>query len=153
MWTRPRLVATAAAMLLLLAMAAACRPATTPAPMPEGPESPAETPFAAPEPTRPEGLPDAALPPAVLNVRKMLSEQLGGTPGLMTVLEVAAIDWPDSCLGVAGPDEMCAQVITPGYRVVFSVDGNRYVLHSNVQGDVYRVAEGPSGQGVKTTID
>jgi len=153
MWTRLRLVATAAAILLALATVGACTPATTPTPMPERPESPAETAPAAPEPTATGSLPDAALPPAVLTVRKMLSEQLGITPELLIVPEVAAIDWPDSCLGAASPDEMCAQVITPGYRIVFDVNGKRYVVHSTEQGDLYRVAESPDGQGVKTTID
>lgn len=35
-------------------------------------------------------------------------------------LQVSAVeeaDWPDACLGLASPDEMCAQMITPGWAV------------------------------------
>ena len=35
-----------------------------------------------------------------------------------------AADWPDACLGLAGPDEMCAQMITPGWAITVS-DGQQ----------------------------
>ena len=41
---------------------------------------------------------------------------------------------PNSCLGVSSPDAMCAQVITPGYRVVLEANGRQYEYHTNETG-------------------
>ena len=42
-----------------------------------------------------------------------------GVPAARFALErVDAVQWSDACLGVAVPGVFCAQVITPGYRVV-----------------------------------
>ncbi|MCH7811835.1 MAG: hypothetical protein IH958_04315 [Chloroflexi bacterium] len=39
-------------------------------------------------------------------------------------------DWPDACLGAAGEDEVCAQVITPGFEVVLWFGNDTYVYHT-----------------------
>jgi hypothetical protein len=72
--------------------------------------------------------------------RDALARQLGVSAEAMTVKEVSAQDWPDSCLGLAKAGEMCAQVITPGYRVVLTVDGREYELRTNLAGTVVRIA-------------
>lgn len=48
------------------------------------------------------------------------------------VLEVTSIEWPDSCLGVPGTDEMCAEVITPGYRITLA---GGLIYHTDRQGN------------------
>jgi len=35
-----------------------------------------------------------------------------------TVVSVEPTEWPDACLGAAAPDEVCAEIITPGYTIV-----------------------------------
>jgi hypothetical protein len=42
--------------------------------------------------------------------------------------------WNDSCLGCAKPGESCAQVITPGYRVVLKASGATYEYHTDMGG-------------------
>ncbi len=57
------------------------------------------------------------------------------------VVSVERTDWPDSCLGAARTDEVCAQVITPGYRIVVSHDGKRLEYHSDLGGGIRLAGE------------
>ena len=54
------------------------------------------------------------------------------------LLEVTEKAWPDSCLGLAKPEEMCAQVIMPGYEIRLQLKGNVYVYRANESGTVIR---------------
>jgi hypothetical protein len=42
-----------------------------------------------------------------------------------TVDLVEEVDWPDACLGAGAPDEICAQVVTPGYIVTIGRGSTR----------------------------
>ncbi len=85
-------------------------------------------------------------PAAVDAAISTLAEQLGIDPSLISLAGFDAVDWPDSCLGVSTPDVMCAQVITPGYRVVLSAAGKGYELHTNQDGSQVIVAPLESSQ-------
>jgi hypothetical protein len=50
----------------------------------------------------------------------------------IAIVSVEPVDWPDACLGLPGPDEACAQVITPGLRVILSAAGRAYEYHTNL---------------------
>jgi hypothetical protein len=52
-----------------------------------------------------------------------------------TVQSVEPVDWPDACLGAAGPDEVCAEVITPGYRIILDVGGETVEYHASRAGE------------------
>ncbi len=56
------------------------------------------------------------------------------------VVSATPQQWPDSCLGAAEEDEVCAQVITPGYEVVLLLDNNRYTFRTDDDGTVVRFA-------------
>lgn len=47
------------------------------------------------------------------------------------VLDIQAREWPDACLGVKREDEVCAQVITPGYEVKARVGDQTYSVHTD----------------------
>jgi hypothetical protein len=53
----------------------------------------------------------------------------------ITVVELEAVDWPDSSLGCPVDGEFYAQVITPGFRIVVEVDGERTELHTDLVGN------------------
>jgi hypothetical protein len=53
------------------------------------------------------------------------------------------VDWPDSCLGVYRTDEPCAEVITPGFRVLLSAQGHLYEFHTDFNGDNIRFFGAP----------
>jgi len=82
-------------------------------------------------PTLPEGL----LPPEIMvEIQNQISEVLGVSLDQIQIKTVEQKEWPDSCLGLGGPDESCAQVMTPGWLVVFSIDGQEYRFRADEAG-------------------
>lgn len=82
----------------------------------------------------PAGSGQAELPPAAIAAQYALSRQLKVSILQVVVVSTEEVEWPDSCLGAAKPDEMCLQVITPGYRVILEHRGQRFEFHTNVNG-------------------
>jgi hypothetical protein len=78
---------------------------------------------------------------AVLAVRERAAEDQGIDVNAAQVISVEREEWPDACLGLALPDEMCAQAITPGYRIVVAVDGEQYAYRTNLTGDLIRAED------------
>lgn len=79
--------------------------------------------------------------PAIVGQRaqEWLADYLDVPTDNVEVIEVAWGYWPDSCLGVCGPDEACLMMTVLGYRIVCDVDGKEYEVR---EGDgVYRVVE------------
>ena len=64
-------------------------------------------------------------------VRATLAANLGIDPLSITQVEVVSIDWPDTCLGLPALGEMCAQVVTPGYRVRVQMGEVIYEFHTD----------------------
>jgi hypothetical protein len=60
-----------------------------------------------------------------------LSQRTGVPVEEITVVSVESTNWPDACLGLARMDEVCAQVITPGNRVVLEAGGKQYVYRTD----------------------
>ncbi len=81
--------------------------------------------------------------PTVEAVRNRLATWLHVDPQTVEVVSAEAVEWPDGCLGVAGPDEMCAQNQTPGYKITLQANGDTYVLHTEKSGTWVRVAAAP----------
>lgn len=81
------------------------------------------------------------LPPsAVLEAQEQLSDMLGVSVESIQVIEFEQVDWPDACLGLPQEGEACAQVITPGFRVVLEVNGEQHVFRTDREGNVVRLA-------------
>ncbi|MBF2078558.1 MAG: hypothetical protein IGR76_08555 [Synechococcales cyanobacterium T60_A2020_003] len=72
-------------------------------------------------------------------LRVAIAADLGLAADSLTVKTAEAVDWSDACLGAARPDEGCAQMITPGYRVVFTTPNGEVVVHSDRTGSSYRI--------------
>ncbi|GAP12397.1 hypothetical protein LARV_00132 [Longilinea arvoryzae] len=78
----------------------------------------------------------ADIPQAAVNARQALAARLGlDLDLLITVVSVEEVEWPDSCLGVSSPDVMCAQMVTPGYRVALEYAGLKYEYHTDLSGE------------------
>lgn len=56
-----------------------------------------------------------------------------------TLVSVESVDWPDACLGAPRQDELCATVVTPGYRIIIGQDGEQTEYHTDIKGN-YRIA-------------
>jgi heat shock protein HslJ len=112
---------------------AACAPAGSGIPV-TGETIPAETPTAFPN-----------LPPkAVLDAQQWLATQLNVAIEQVEVIEVEQAEWPDSCLELGRPDESCAAVITPGWRAVVEVNGQRYEVRTDETASTIRLTS-PEG--------
>ena len=90
------------------------------------------------EPLAPEATP--VRPLGAEDVPVEVWEAVVATLGLtenatITVVELEAVDWPDSSLGCPVDGEFYAQLITPGFRIVVEVDGERTELHTDLEGN------------------
>lgn len=80
--------------------------------------------------------PDEPYPPAISAAQHVLADELGLSPVLVKVVDYESVIWPDSCLGLVGEGEACAQVETPGWRIRLSAQDEDYTLHSDSVGNV-----------------
>lgn len=86
-------------------------------------------PFAAIEPDI-----DEPYPPAILAAIGAAAEATGSSPEDVQVIEYEFKEWPNSCLGLPGPDEMCAQAIVPGWLVRLNAGGDQIVFRADEVG-------------------
>lgn len=82
-------------------------------------------------------------PVAVAAARQDLAAALALPQAEVTVLDVEPVDWPDACLGAARPGELCAEVITPGFRVSLEARHAAYTYHTDLTGERFRRLEAP----------
>jgi hypothetical protein len=80
------------------------------------------------------------LTPAQRIAISKLAENLGLTPDQIKLVSTKAMDWPDSCLGIATEGIACAEVITPGFRVILEADGKQVEYRTNQDATVIRPA-------------
>ena len=66
---------------------------------------------------------DEPYPPAILAAIGAASASTGALPQEVQVLSYEFQEWPNSCLGLPGPDEMCAEAVVPGWLVRLSAGG------------------------------
>lgn len=81
----------------------------------------------------------ANYPPAVEAAIRFVADAEGVAEQDVVVVSYEAAEWPDSCLGLAQPDEMCLQVITPGWRVLLRVGDQDMEARTDADGQVVRV--------------
>lgn len=77
---------------------------------------------------------DPAAQVPVARARQSLAAQLGVDAQEILTYDAQAETWPDSCLGTEIPDQVCAQQLNPGFRILLQQSGSTYELHTNVDG-------------------
>lgn len=87
---------------------------------------------------------------AVLDAQQWLAAQLSVAADQVQLVEAEQAEWSDSCLGLGRPEESCLQAITPGWRAVFEINGQRYEVRTDQTGSVIRVA---SPEGFPTGLE
>ena len=90
----------------------------------EAPAGPGPTPAAGPM------IPPGAEPLVRLAVADA-AQRTGVAPTDVSVLQVEAREWPDASLGCPKPNELYAQVITPGYEIVLQAGGQQLSYHTD----------------------
>ncbi len=71
-------------------------------------------------------------PEAVGQARHDLMRRLGIVEADLEVRQVERVSWPDACLGAPQPNEVCAQVITEGFRIELAAGAKTYRYHSDL---------------------
>jgi len=77
----------------------------------------------------------------VQKARKWLADYLGVPVGHVKAISVEQMDWPDSCLGLPEPGEVCLWVINPGYEIIFDVRGQKYEVRTDMTANIIRVVK------------
>lgn len=67
-------------------------------------------------------------------LRQDLQRKIGIPPTQVKVTEAERQTWPNSCLGLAKSDELCAQMLVEGWRVVLSDDSETWVYRTDDRG-------------------
>ena len=83
-------------------------------------------------------LEDVLPPDVALNIRNQVSEILGVPVESIQLESIEPMEWPDGCLGLPEPDEVCTEAITPGWLLVFTADGQEYRFRADQTGTVIR---------------
>lgn len=72
------------------------------------------------------------LPPSISTaIQNNLQQQTGMELNNFTITSSTPETWSDACLGLANSSQFCAQILTPGWRVIISNQSN----HSNHNND------------------
>ena len=66
--------------------------------------------------------------------RKLLAGELEADEGDFRLEGSESVQWSDTSLGCPQEGMMYAQVITPGYKLVFDIAGASYAVHTNSDG-------------------
>jgi hypothetical protein len=84
-------------------------------------------------PTSTGGLP-VDLSPAQIVAIGTLSDALHLPLNQIKIVSTQAVDWPDSCLGIVHANQGCAQVVTPGLRLILEANQLQYEFHTDQAG-------------------
>ncbi len=109
----------------------------TPAPAPTGPAVFPPSPGAPPTPPAgsttaptPDAVAEAAREKAAGRAIEAIALWLGVPQTEFSIDRIETVAWPSACLGVARPEIACAQVVTPGERVMLRHrSGETYEVH------------------------
>jgi|GEM_PF-2249014 len=83
------------------------------------------------------------IPKAVSVARTYVAQRIKVNESEVMVISVTQKDWPNACLGMPGnvpEDEMCAELVTPGYEVILDVKGQEFIYRTNLDGSEVRPA-------------
>lgn len=80
--------------------------------------------------------PAESVTPAADAAVDALSKNLDLDAGEIEIVSVEAVEWPDACLGITQDGVACAQVITPGYKIILETGGKQVEYHTDETGSV-----------------
>ncbi len=86
------------------------------------------------------------LPPAIMAAQAELARDLGIDLTAVELVNFEQREWSDSCLGLGGPAELCAAVITSGWVVMLTAEGQQYEVRTDFDGVHVRIADESAGE-------
>lgn len=85
----------------------------------------------------------------VQKARTALAERLDQANDAVTFLDVESAEWPTAAMGCPEPDQMYAQVLTPGYIVRLRANDEVYEVHISKGGRVVFCDAGKESRGME----
>jgi hypothetical protein len=83
---------------------------------------------------------EAGLPaPVAEAVLQAAARESGADPSDLMIRTFERQTWPDSCLGLGGPAEICAAVLVEGWRVTVTGGKRTWVFRTNDDGSQVRL--------------
>jgi hypothetical protein len=80
------------------------------------------------------------LPPALANAVRREVAYLTKIPvGKLKVIQSNQETWPNGCLGIDQPDQICTQALVPGWRIVVSDGSKTWIYRTDRNGRVLRL--------------
>lgn len=79
-------------------------------------------------------------PEAEISVKVALAAEFHSQPSDFTILSSQRQDWPDACLGVGQPGEVCAAGVVSGWLLLIDFDGTTYKVRANDDASIVRIA-------------
>jgi hypothetical protein len=110
-------------LMFIILLLAACSPQAQPTELPGN---------AGEVPTQGSGTTTVAEDAAV----SALAKNLGLDLKQIKVISSEAVEWPDACLGITQAGIACAQVVSPGYKIILEANGKQVEYHTNQDGTV-----------------
>jgi uncharacterized protein YggE len=82
--------------------------------------------------------PQGPPPLAALVAQDSLATRLGTGVEEVEILSYEQVEWPNTCLGLLRPGEACAEVLTPGWRIILEAEGRQYEAHTDLLAEAIR---------------
>lgn len=73
------------------------------------------------------------------SVRQEISKRDRTDASQLKVMEATPKSWPDGCLGLAKPDEICTQALVEGWRIVMSDKEKSWTYRTDATGRSLRL--------------
>ena len=87
---------------------------------------------------------ETQLPPEVQSaVLEAAASRTSKPVSTLRILEAQPRNWSDGCLGLAAPDKLCTQVITPGWQVVVTDGSRNWTYRTDDTGDLIELEKAP----------
>ena len=105
------------------------------------PAGPGEEPT---EPTQPSEEPtddSGQVPQDVQSAIDDLAQRLGVPAADIQAGGLEPVTWPDGSLGCPSPGQSYPQVLTDGYRLMLTADGQEYAYHAGEDGELFYCAD------------
>lgn len=80
------------------------------------------------------------LAPAQTAAIAAFSRNLGLDASQIKIVSAEPVEWPDACLGITQEGISCAQVVTPGYKIILDANGKQVEYRTDEAGTLARPA-------------
>lgn len=82
------------------------------------------------------------LPAPIANsVKKDVANRTGIAPGKLKITNYNQETWPNGCLGISEPNQMCTQALVPGWRITVTDGKTTWVYRTNNNGRNIRMEQ------------